>query len=147
MGSSTRRIAAVGAIAALASVVALAFGGLGLAKSKPTVAQYGYGKGRVVICHKGRILVIGRPGVAAHLRHGDRIKKCVIVKRKHAHRGHKRIIKPKHHRSVKVVVVKKRGDHGGREHRGGKHGSKHGSGKHGFKQESGKHGSKHGGRR
>lgn len=39
-------------------------------------AGHQYGKQKVVICHKGKTITVGKPAAKAHLRHGDTLGPC-----------------------------------------------------------------------
>jgi hypothetical protein len=61
-----------------------ALGGVGVAQSAISAAQYAYGKNRVTVCHNGHTIKIAQPAVAAHLRHGDTLGTCAAAKAKKA---------------------------------------------------------------
>ena len=77
-----RRIAFV-AVATVASAVMLAsLGGISVAQGVIGLAQYAYGKEKVVLCHKGKNTIrVGKPAVAAHLRHGDVVGTCAQARK------------------------------------------------------------------
>ena len=61
-----------------------AHGGVGVAQSAISAAQYAYGKNKVTVCHNGHTIKIAQPAVAAHLRHGDTLGTCAAAKAKNA---------------------------------------------------------------
>ena len=57
-----------------------ALGGVNVAQAVIGLAQYAYGKEKVVLCHKQKKTIrVGKPAVAAHLRHGDQVGTCAQV--------------------------------------------------------------------
>ena len=84
---STRKSPRVAIAAALATgtvMVFAALGGVGVAQSAISSAQYAYGKNKVTVCHKGHTIKIAQPAVAAHVRHGDTLGTCAAAKAKKA---------------------------------------------------------------
>src|SRR5215203_6023207 len=71
-------------VAATMLVTFGALGGVGLAKTAISVAQYQYaGQEKVTLCHKGKnTITVGAPAVAAHKRHGDTVGTCAAAKAK-----------------------------------------------------------------
>ena len=79
MLNSKRPRLGVRLIVALALVVVLPAALTGMAFADPGHGKgKGKGKGRekVTLCHKGVRITVGRPAVAAHLRHGDTLGAC-----------------------------------------------------------------------
>jgi hypothetical protein len=73
--TSTAHRAVFAAVTAATMLVTFgALGGVGLAKSTISAAQYQYGK--TTICHKGKTISVGTAAVAAHERHGDTVGTC-----------------------------------------------------------------------
>lgn len=66
-------------------MVFAALGGVGVAQSAISAAQYQYGK-KVTICHKGKTITVSKHAARAHLRHHDTLGACGDAKkRKHKH--------------------------------------------------------------
>jgi uncharacterized membrane protein YgcG len=71
-----RRVFVAAAVAVVASLAFAALGGIGLAGSAISLAQYQYGK-KVTLCHKGKnTITVSAKAVPAHLRHGDKLGPC-----------------------------------------------------------------------
>ena len=78
-----RRAAVAVALATSLLVVFAALGGVGVARSAISSAQYQYGK-KVTICHKGHTISVGKAAEPAHVRHGDSVGTCAAAKAKKA---------------------------------------------------------------
>ena len=74
-------VAAVLATSLLAAFAAV--GGVGVAQSAISAAQYQYGK-KVTICHKGKTISVGKAAEPAHVRHGDTVGTCAAAAAKKA---------------------------------------------------------------
>jgi hypothetical protein len=77
------RLLLAGGVSAALLTPLIAFGGIGFAKSSPSVGQYQYGKGKTTICHRTgskkhprHTIVVSNSAVPAHLRHGDTLGPC-----------------------------------------------------------------------
>ena len=88
--SASRIVVVTAAVAATVSVFA-ALGGVGLAHSAISLAQYQYGKhtdGKITICHKQHTTIaIAVRAWPAHQRHGDVTGACAPAVKAHANRG------------------------------------------------------------
>ena len=84
MTNPRKRRAAVAAALATSLLAAFAaLGGVGLAQSSISSAQYQYGK-KVTICHKGHTISVGKAAEPAHVRHGDTVGTCAAARAKKA---------------------------------------------------------------
>jgi hypothetical protein len=77
------RIALAAALATSLLAAFAALGGVGVAQSAISAAQYQYGK-KVTICHKGKTISVGKAAEPAHVRHGDAVGTCAAAKAKKA---------------------------------------------------------------
>lgn len=73
-----RRVAAAAAVATGLLAAFAAFGGVGIAQSAISSAQYQYGT-KVTICHKGKTISVGKAAEPAHVRHGDAVGTCAAA--------------------------------------------------------------------
>jgi hypothetical protein len=78
-----RRVAVAAALATSLLMAFAALGGVGIAQSAISAAQYQYGK-KVTICHKGKTISVGKAAEPAHVRHGDSVGTCAAAKAKKA---------------------------------------------------------------
>lgn len=82
--SGTKRLVSVLALASGVVTLFVALGGVAVAQSAISAAQYQYGK-KATVCHKGKKTIsIGRAAVPAHLRHGDTVGTCASARAKAA---------------------------------------------------------------
>jgi hypothetical protein len=77
------RVAAAAALAISLLAAFAALGGVGVAQSAISAAQYQYGH-KVTICHKGKTISVGKAAERAHVRHGDTVGTCAAAKAKKA---------------------------------------------------------------
>jgi hypothetical protein len=78
-----RRAAIAAALATSLLAAFAALGGVGVAQSAISSAQYQYGN-KVTICHKGHTISVGKAAEPAHVRHGDTVGTCAAAKAKKA---------------------------------------------------------------
>lgn len=88
MTDNSRKRRITGAIALVTALVAVfaVLGGIGVAQSAISAAQYQYGPKKVTICHKGKKTIsVGKKAAIAHMRqHGDTLGSCAAAKAKKA---------------------------------------------------------------
>ena len=72
------RIAVAAALATSLLAAFAALGGVGVAQSAISSAQYQYGK-KVTICHKGKTITVSKAAEPAHVRHGDAVGTCAAA--------------------------------------------------------------------
>ena len=77
------RVALAAALAIGTVMLFAALGGVGVAQSAISAAQYQYGH-KVTICHKGKTITVAKASLPAHLRHGDTVGTCASAKAKKA---------------------------------------------------------------
>lgn len=77
------RVAVAAALATSLLAVFAALGGVSVAQSAISAAQYQYGH-KVTICHKGKTITVGKAAEPAHARHGDAVGTCAAAKAKKA---------------------------------------------------------------
>ena len=77
------RVAVAAALATSLLAVFAALGGVSVAQSAISAAQYQYGH-KVTICHKGKTITVGKAAEPAHVRHGDAVGTCAAARAKKA---------------------------------------------------------------
>lgn len=55
------------------ALLVLVVGGVSVA---PIADAQGFGLTKVLVCHKGKLIMVGLPAAAAHLAHGDQMDTC-----------------------------------------------------------------------
>lgn len=86
--TNPRKSRVAGAVALVAALVGVfaTLGGIGVAESATSAAQYQYGDKKVTICHKGKKTIsVGKKAAIAHMRkHNDTLGTCAAAKAKKA---------------------------------------------------------------